>query len=1401
MPVSEDRLYPRERLNHWFAISSVLMTASILWMIAVDYDRPWRGFQDRYFLGKAALAHLDYLDAMREERQQEIRAAQQSMDNAEALLAAESGAARERLEQQLTESELAFRKANGPWSRAKQVLDVTKDTYERAREQYGSKHARTQEALERLRKEETEVERLLKEKELWEDRKAELERGLRELERPVREAEKALADLMAIQEDAARKDREFRGVWKETGLLAGLPIIRGIINMPMLDFVAPKNTPARHQVNQLVLYDVRQQLNYLDSYTTDRCTTCHVAIDDPDFSKQTLARKLERALPGINEQLQRDGHEPLDLPSPPEWTGSGQLPAGRVTEHWDELSESQRDEYFDALLKVVNTYLELSDRKTINLNHPILAHPDLELYVSVGSPHPMARMGCTSCHGGNPQETDFVLAAHSPPTHEIEEEWAEEYYLRILGVPNATFEMVAHYWDRPMQVPKYTQAGCTKCHSQITDIARFEGERQGSRINLGRYLFTEVGCVSCHNVDALPGSRRVGPDLTHVASKLTPEFVQQWVFFPQKFRPSTWMPHFFLQENNRAQSAHESTDPDPVLRTETEVAAMTKYLFTLSKEWQPIAKPDGVEGDVDRGRQLFRSLGCLACHANLAEFGQEWITKDLMHRKKLDDETAEYRYKGMTYEQRVHYATEHFVDDRDTFLDPDQARFDPEADYHTPVFTRFAPELSGIGSKVRFDWLYSWLMEPQHYNLETKMPKMRLTPAEAADLAVYLLSLKYDGFEQREFEVDEKRARMADSLIFAILSSQRSERRSRMIMADEGGELTEMLVALLKSAKGQQEAYDLIRPMSLQGKKQMFLGNKMISHYGCYACHTIPGFKDATPPGTDLSKWAEKPISQLDFAFYGDAFHHMREKKEEVFGYLYPRDAEVLNHYSPTEDDLPEQVTHTHAAFAFHKMLNPRIWDRSKLKLPYDKLKMPNFYFTEEEAEALVTYLLSRRPSQINSALKVDYEQGTEGPIARGRSLTRELNCIACHQMEDNVPTIQQYFRRITDGELRFDETNAPPSLLGEGAKIQHNWMHEFLQQVEPLRPWLQVRMPSFYLTGEQSTTLVEYFAALSREDQATLGDVLAKIDERLGVPTVASNETETEAHPVLSRDWYRNESVKPLAAALRRWAIERRVMRGRDLDLLQASADRIDQAHADLLERSRFLSQLYDVEYPFVEPPTALSPTDRFERGMRFLNDMGCLKCHVLGPMAPGPARNTDDFVQMYRLDSVQGEGASATVILNGQPYAIGSVIDGHTIVSGENVYYDSGDVETRAIIEGPGPTGETERIALQAASAPNLGLTYKRLRRDWVVRWMLEPQWMQPGTKMPQNFRGGLSPFEGDPDYPGTSMDHIHLLVDTLFDAGRSNTRVALDKIVVAESDGEFDEDGGSAEEEFDD
>ncbi|MCH7491500.1 MAG: hypothetical protein IID05_12505, partial [Gemmatimonadetes bacterium] len=345
-------------------------------------------------------------------------------------------------------------------------------------------------------------------------------------------------------------------------------------------------------------------------------------------------------------------------------------------------------------------------------------------------------------------------------------------------------------------------------------------------------------------------------------------------------------------------------------------------------------------------------------------------------------------------------------------------------------------------------------------------------------------------------------------------------------------------------------------------------------------------------------------------------------------------------------------------AFAKHKLLNPRIWDREKIKRPYDKLKMPNFYFDDEEAEALTTYLMSRVSPLVHDSLKVGTEGTRANAIARGRDLTRLLNCVGCHDIEDNAPTVQQYFRLKQSGQQVFDSVNAPPSLWGEGAKLQHPWFHDYLKNVEPLRPWLRIRMPSFNLTGDEATTLVEYFAALAQQDATNLHDEIAPISQYIAEAESKTDAAQDGATP--GSDWYEQDTLRDNAANLRDWSLRRRLMRPGELDPVTTAPKRFKAAHAKLLVRAKFMSKLYDVSYPFVEPHRPLSSSERFELGGQFFNDMGCLKCHILGSMLPGPAKTTDDFVnvtvfldrpptlQEWTTIEVQAQDLSGNVIPN---------------------------------------------------------------------------------------------------------------------------------------------------------
>ncbi len=109
--------------------------------------------------------------------------------------------------------------------------------------------------------------------------------------------------------------------------------------------------------------------------------------------------------------------------------------------------------------------------------------------------------------------------------------------------------------------------------------------------------------------------------------------------------------------------------------------------------------------------------------------------------------------------------------------------------------------------------------------------------------------------------------------------------------------------------------------------------------------------------------------------------------------------------------------------------------------------------------------------------------------LPNGRMLVAYYNCRGCHRIEGSGGVIAEHIER---------KTFAPPTLEGEGARVQTSWLIEFLQHPTNLRPWLQVRMPNFGLSRAEAVALARYFAALARtrpEDEP---------HERAADPTVA---------------------------------------------------------------------------------------------------------------------------------------------------------------------------------------------------------------------------------------------------------------------------------------------------------
>src|SRR5205814_7599454 len=144
--------------------------------------------------------------------------------------------------------------------------------------------------------------------------------------------------------------------------------------------------------------------------------------------------------------------------------------------------------------------------------------------------------------------------------------------------------------------------------------------------------------------------------------------------------------------------------------------------------------------------------------------------------------------------------------------------------------------------------------------------------------------------------------------------------------------------------------------------KDLFVGERIIANYGCYACHDVAGFEKAKPIGVELSEWGNKPVHLLDFGFV--------------------------------------KIPDTRAEWFRQKVHEPRSFDREKVKTFQEKLKMPQFGLSEEEIRALQSTVLGFHKDDMADALKVR-PMGDKGAVEAGRRLVKEYNCQGCHILED----------------------------------------------------------------------------------------------------------------------------------------------------------------------------------------------------------------------------------------------------------------------------------------------------------------------------------------------------------------------------------------------------------------
>jgi len=218
-------------------------------------------------------------------------------------------------------------------------------------------------------------------------------------------------------------------------------------------------------------------------------------------------------------------------------------------------------------------------------------------------------------------------------------------------------------------------------------------------------------------------------------------------------------------------------------RQKAEIVGIVSYLWDKSTHPE---YPEPPAGDAQQGQELFDAVGCTGCH----------------------------------------------------LMDADAAR-----DEYFPQINRLhGPNLIRTGNKVTAGWLFAWIKDPQQYAPDSRMPSLRLTDQEAADITTYLMASRDPEYEN--LSLPEVASEVRDELVLSYLQNNQTIEQS---------------VANLESMSS--------------AERDVFLGNQTIQKYGCWGCHDLSGFEDAKPIGVELTDEGSKPLHQFDFGHLHDIPH------------------------------------------------------------------------------------------------------------------------------------------------------------------------------------------------------------------------------------------------------------------------------------------------------------------------------------------------------------------------------------------------------------------------------------------------------------------------------------------------------------------------------------------------
>ena len=514
----------------------------------------------------------------------------------------------------------------------------------------------------------------------------------------------------------------------------------------------------------------------------------------------------------------------------------------------------------------------------------------------------------------------------------------------------------------------------------------------------------------------------------------------------------------------------------------------------------------------------------------------------------------------------------------------------------------------------------------------------------------------------------------------------------------------------------------------------------MLSEVGCFGCHEIKGFTDLQKIGPELNQLTAK--AKADWIY-----RWVRNPKD----------------YNP----------HT---------------------------RMPNFKFDNDQAEAITAYLWNvakDAPYQAKKGISAG------GNAAHGKEVVGSIGCKGCHVIGDDT--------RMRDARgMTYD---IAPELTRAGSKLDPDWAYEWIKNPKQYRP--ATRMPNLRLSDQEARDVVAYLMTLKDDrqlEQKTLtldspalvkrGDKLIREYGCAGCHAIKGMEKEGRVSVALSNigrkrideidfgdtkvphtwdDWLfgklknsRQYATERIASKMPVFAfadseivILRTLLRGLTKEGPEPEYRRPLDKDVEAIEAGRRLTQHYNcINCHQIEEivgsikPTledqAMAPPYLFPEGTKVQEPW--LHDFLKGPTPIRPWL-TIHMPTFSLNDSEITVISKYFLALHKQELELRDYKayqpDVKYVSAGKKLFEDLQCLSCH--YTGKIPEGKTP-----SDLAPNLTLAKNRLKPDWILSWISNPEAIQPGTKMPSFYPELHEPSPFKSEIGDSVKDQIQALRD---------------------------------------